>query len=118
MKLIKAYIRTYFVHDVILALERTGVPQVSAFNIAVLGEDRAQAQQNISSEFGLYTPMAKLELFVHDDKVEDAVNAILEHARSGSQGAKGDGIIAVSAVEEVICVRTGQRGEKITLSEC
>ena len=57
--------------------------------------------------------MAKLELIVPDDKVNDAVTAILDNARSGGRGAKGDGINAISPVEEVISVRTGEKGAKI-----
>jgi len=113
MKLIKAYIRKYFVHEVILELEKIGVPRVSVFNLAVHGEDRDQSQQDISMEYGLYTPMAKLELIVHDDKLEHTVKTILDNARSGKEGAQGDGIIAISSVEEVISVRTGEKGAKI-----
>ena len=113
MKLIKAYIRTYFVYDTIVALEKIGVPRVSVLNLAEAGKDTNQNDRNISSEVGDFTPMVKLELIVHDEKVDMVIDAILSKARSGGHGAKGDGIIAVSHVEEVISVRTGERGADI-----
>lgn len=113
MKLVKAYIRTYFVYDVVHALESIGVPRVSVFNIAELGKDIDKEDKNISSEFGIYEPMAKLELIVWDSKVDAAVDTILGKARTGRQGEKGDGIIAISPVDEVISVRTGEKGAGI-----
>ncbi len=113
MKLIKAYIRTYFAYDTICALEKIGVPQVSVFNIEEVCPDTDQNQRKLSSEFGLFTPMAKLEVIVNDDKVDSVVDTILTNARSGGHGARGDGIIAISPVEEVISVRTGKKGAHI-----
>lgn len=112
MKLIKAYIRTYFAYDTIHALGEIGVPRVSVFNLDEVGED-TDSDKGISREFGLYSTMAKLELIVHDDKVDAVIDTILSKARSGGHGTKGDGIIAVSPVEEVISVRTGERGAEI-----
>ena len=98
MKLIKAYIRTYFAYDTIHALEKIGVPRVSVFNLEEVGEDTDQRQRRLSSELGSFIPMAKLELIVHDEKVDSVVDTILDSARSGEHGAKGDGIIAISPV--------------------
>lgn len=65
---------------------------------------------DISSEYGLSTPIAKFEVIVHDDKVDLVVDTILSKAKTAGHGAKGDGIIAVSPVDEIISVRTGKKG--------
>lgn len=52
-------------------------------------------------------PKTRIELIVNDDEVEDIIDVIIESARTGQVG---DGKIFVSDVEEVIRIRTGERG--------
>ena len=54
-----------------------------------------------------FLPKVKIELIVDDDLVEQAIDSILQAARTGRIG---DGKIFVSTVEEAIRVRTGERG--------
>lgn len=110
MKLVKAYISTYFAHDTIFALEKIGVPRVSVSNLEEIGPETDQSQKSLSSEFGLFSPMVKCEISVNDDKIDSIIAAILKTARTGEHGAQGDGIIAVSPVEDVISIRTGEKG--------
>ena len=53
-------------------------------------------------------PKIKLEILIADDRVDEVANAIVEAAYTGKIG---DGKLWVSPVEEVIRVRTGERGE-------
>ena len=55
-------------------------------------------------------PKVKLEIVVHDADVEKIVQAIAKTAKTNG-GAVGDGKIFVTAVQEVIRIRTGERGD-------
>jgi nitrogen regulatory protein P-II 1 len=109
MKLVKAYIRTFMADKVIQALREMGAPRLTAIDIRALGDEIAPEQLDISAKLGSsYTTMVKLELVCSDDCIEKAIQVIQEKARTGR---KGDGIIIVSQVEDVIRVRTGERGQ-------
>ena len=54
-------------------------------------------------------PKVKLELVVHDDATQTAVDTIIEHARTGNIG---DGKIFIYPVSNAIKVRTGETGDK------
>ena len=56
-----------------------------------------------------FLPKVKLEVVVADDVVDHAVEAIVKAARTGKIG---DGKIFVTAVEQVIRIRTGETGEE------
>jgi len=53
-------------------------------------------------------PKRKIEIVAKDEKVERILNTIIETARTGEIG---DGKIFVSSVDEVVRIRTGERGE-------
>ncbi len=54
-------------------------------------------------------PKTRLEIIINDKDVEDVINAILKTAQTGDIG---DGKIFISPVDEVVRIRTGERGEK------
>lgn len=110
MKLIKAYVRTFMVDDVIHALKEMGAPRLTAIDVRALGDEIAPEQLNISTELSsTYTTMTKLELVCTEECVRKASEIIQKKARTGK---KGDGIIIISPVEEVIKIRTGEKGER------
>ena len=55
-----------------------------------------------------FLPKVKIEIVVADDAVEGAIDSIVRAARTGKIG---DGKIFVSAVEQVVRIRTGETGE-------
>ncbi|MFQ6082059.1 MAG: P-II family nitrogen regulator [Candidatus Aminicenantia bacterium] len=110
MKLIKAYVRVIMVDEVISALGKLKAPRLTAIDIRALGREIDPKDFKISMEYGTtYTTMVKLEIVCPDERVEEIVKVIQEKAHTGR---KGDGIITISPVEEVIRIRTGERGEK------
>jgi nitrogen regulatory protein P-II 1 len=110
MKLIKAYVRVIMVDEVISALEKIKAPRLTAIDIRALGKEIDPKDFKLSMKYGTtYTPMVKLEIICPDKRVEEIVKVIQEKARTGR---KGDGIIAISSIEEVIRIRTGERGEE------
>ena len=110
MKLIKAYVRTFMVDRVISDLKKIGAPRLTAIDVRALGDEIAPEKLNISAELGsAYTTMVKLELVCNDECTDKAIKVILERTRTGR---KGDGIIIVSPIEEMIRIRTGERGKE------
>jgi len=108
MKLVKAYVRTFMADGVINALKELKVPRMSAIDVKALGDEIQADQLEISAELGsTYTTMVKIELICTDECAERVKETILKHARTGY---KGDGLIAISPVEEAISIRTCKCG--------
>lgn len=108
MKLVKAYVRTFMADGVINALKELKAPRMSAIDVKALGDEIQADQLEISAELGsTYTTMVKIELVCTDECVERVKETILKVARTGY---KGDGLIAISPVEEAISIRTGKNG--------
>lgn len=106
MKLVKAYVRTFMADRVISALKELETSRISAIDVKALGDEIPADQLEVSSELGsTYTNVVKIELICPDECVQEIKEAILKNARTGH---KGDGIIAVSPVEEAINIRTGE----------
>jgi len=55
-----------------------------------------------------FTPMLKLELVCDDRQAEHYIGIIRDEARTG---ARGDGVVFVSAVEDAVRIRSGERGD-------
>lgn len=110
MKLIKAYVRTFIVHKVIEALKDVGAPRLTGIDVRQMGDEIDHKNLEISGEYGsTYTTMVKIEIVCNDNCTKRIVDLILENARTGY---KGDGVIAVSPIEDIISIRTGAKGEK------
>ncbi len=108
MKLVKAYIRTFMAEDVINALKDLKAPRITAIDVKALGDEIDPNDLKISAELSsTYTTMVKIEIICTDDCVKRVRETILKYARSGY---KGDGLIAISPVEEAISIRTGKNG--------
>jgi nitrogen regulatory protein P-II 1 len=92
---------------VINALEKIGTPRFTAIDIRARGDEVDAEHLEVSSQYaGTYTTMVKLEIVCADYEVGRIMNVIFENARTGY---KGDGIIVVSPVEEVLKIRTGSK---------
>ncbi len=109
MKLIKAYVRTFMADEVIKALKELKAPRFSAIDVKTVGDEINPDELEISSELGsTYTKMVKIELICSDECAERIKETVLKHARTGY---KGDGLIAISSVEEATSIRTGKMEE-------
>lgn len=110
MKEIKAIIQPLMLSKVINALkELEGLPGVTVSEVKGFGRGRAvNAQDKIVEDLVEYVKRIKLEIVVPDHLVEAVVQIIQTHARTGHPG---DGKIFVSTVDDVIQIRTGERGE-------
>jgi len=111
MKEIKAIIQPFMLSKVINALkESESLPGVTVdMSVCGFGRGRAaQAKAKIVEDSVEYVEKAKLEIVVPDHLAETVVQIIQANAHTGNPG---DGKIFVYTVDDVIRVRTGERGE-------
>lgn len=111
MKEIKAIIQPFLLSKVVDALkEIDDLPGITVSEVRGFGKGRARGALNKLVEDGIeYAFKNKLEIVVPDRLVEDVLRIISLHAHTGRPG---DGKIFVSSVDEVVNVRTADRGEK------
>ena len=110
MKEIKAIIQPFMLSKVIEALkEREDLPGVTVSEIKGFGKARGEGVEDKIVEDSIgYVEKVKLEIVVPDKIVDAVVDIISTHAHTGRAG---DGKIFVYTVDEVVKIRTGERGE-------
>jgi len=110
MKKIEAIIKPFKLDDVKSALTRIGIQGMTAIEVRGFGRQRGHTEVYRGSEYKIdFLPKVKIELITDDELVSRAVEEIERAARTGKIG---DGKIFVSPVEEVIRIRTGERGRE------
>lgn len=109
MKMITAMVRPARVDAVKEALVAMEVVGMTVTDSRGFGRQKGQIERYRGTEFKVeFLPKTKVVVVVPDEKVEAAVAAILEAARTGEIG---DGKIFVTPVEQAIRIRTGDSGE-------
>src|SRR5689334_20956947 len=110
MKKIEAIIKPFKLNDVKEALQEVGVQGMSVAEVKGFGRQKGHTEIYRGSEYTVdFLPKTKIEMIVRDDQVTAAIDAIIKAARTGKIG---DGKVFVSAIEEVVRIRTDERGEK------
>lgn len=109
MKEIKAIIRPSKLLEVTEELhEIDGLPGVTVSEIKGFGKGRAKnAADKIVCEMVVLIPRIQLEVVVDDEMVDQVVDIIQKYAHTGNTG---DGKIFVSTVDDVVKIRTNERG--------
>lgn len=108
MKLVIAYIKPFKLDEVGDALKEAGVSGMSVGDVSGFGRQAGQKEVYRGAEYEVsFVPKVRLEVLVPDEMVGPAVEAIESAARTGEIG---DGKIAVVTVDEVVRIRTGERG--------
>jgi nitrogen regulatory protein P-II 1 len=114
-KKIEAFIREEKLCEVKDALRKIGIVGMNV--VAVHGHGRGGGI-TLSGRTGSYQvdllPRAQLNIVVSDHNVEKTVETIKQAARTGSHG---DGVIFIYPVEEVVRIRTGERGRQALMYE-
>jgi len=110
MKEIKAIIQPFMLSKVIDALKQIeNLPGVTVSEVKGFGRSRARdAVEKYVDDSIEYAKKVKLEIVVPDDLTEAVIQIIERRARTGNAG---DGKIFVVRMEEVVRIRTGERGE-------
>lgn len=109
MKLVTAIIQPYQLDSVTAALDATGLHGVTISEAQGAGRQKGHTEVYRGAEYQVdYVPKLRVEILTSDADAAAAVNAVADAARTGRIG---DGKIWVTNVEEVVRVRTGERGE-------
>src|SRR3984957_12388311 len=109
MKKIEAIIKPFKLDEVKEALHEVGLQGITVVEAKGFGRQKGHTELYRGAEYVVdFLPKVKIEVVCEDAVVERAVEAIINAARTGRIG---DGKIFVSSVEEVIRIRTGERGE-------
>ena len=108
MKLITAVIKPFKLDDVRTALSEVGVQGMTVTEVKGFGRQKGHTELYRGAEYVVdFLPKVKLELALDDGMVEQAVEAITKAAQTGKIG---DGKIFITPLEEIIRIRTGERG--------
>jgi nitrogen regulatory protein P-II 2 len=109
MKLVTAIIKPFKLDDVRAALADVGVQGITVTEVKGFGRQKGHTELYRGAEYVVdFLPKIKLEVAVGDEQVQPAVDAIVSAANTGKIG---DCKIFVSALEQVIRIRTGETGE-------
>ena len=109
MKLITAIIKPFKLDEVREALAETGVTGLTVTEVKGFGRQKGHTELYRGAEYVVdFLPKVKVEAAVPDALVERAIEAISRAARTGKIG---DGKIFVTAVEQVVRIRTGETGD-------
>ena len=110
MKEIVAIIRPNKLDEVKDALEKIGCHGITVTEVKGRGRQLGITESYRGSDYRIdMLPKTRLEIVISDEEAENVIKAILETAQTGDIG---DGKIFISSVEDVVRIRTGERGEK------
>ena len=110
MKLVTAIIKPFKLDDVREALAEISVQGMTVTEVKGFGRQKGHTELYRGAEYAVdFLPKIKIELVVDDGLVDDAVDAIKSKAHTGRIG---DGKIFVTNIEEVIRIRTGEKGKE------
>ena len=108
MKLITAIIKPFKLEDVRKAIGDVGVQGVTVTEVRGFGRQRGHTEVYRGAEYLVeFVPKTKIEIAVDDALAERVIEAIINTARTGKVG---DGKIFVFDLEQVVRIRTGERG--------
>ena len=109
MKKIEAIIKPFKLDDVREALSEIGITGMTTTEVKGFGRQKGHTELYRGAEYVVdFLPKVKLEIVVAEGQVESCIEALSQAARTGKIG---DGKIFVSAVQNVIRIRTGERDE-------
>ncbi len=108
MKLVTAIIKPFKLDDVREALHEVGIAGITVTEVKGFGRQKGHTELYRGAEYSVdFLPKLKLEIAISAEMAEQVVEAV---QKSAATGKIGDGKIFVSALEEVIRIRTGETG--------
>ena len=110
MKKIEAIIKPFKLDEVKNALNELGILGMTVTEVQGFGRQKGHVELYRGSEYDIaFVPKIKIEIVVTDEMAAKAVALIQEKAKTGNIG---DGKIFVSAIDEVVRIRTGEHGDQ------
>ena len=108
MKKIEAIIKPFKLEEVKEALAKAGIEGMTVSEVKGFGRQKGHSELYRGAEYVVeFLPKVKVEILTDDAKAPQVVEAIIAAARTGKIG---DGKIFVMPVDEVVRIRTGERG--------
>src|SRR5947199_8126445 len=108
MKKIEAIIRPSRLDEVKDALNSVGVSGMTVAEVKGFGRQKGHAELYRGAEYVVdFVPKIQITVLVPEERVVETVDAIVKGARTGKVG---DGKIFITSVEDVVRIRTGDRG--------
>ena len=108
MKQIEAIIKPFKLDEVKDALTKVGIQGMTITEVKGFGRQKGHTELYRGAEYSVdFLPKVKIQILVPDDKVAQVVDTVVKTAHTGKIG---DGKIFVLPVEEVVRIRTGEKG--------
>ncbi len=108
MKLVTAIIKPFKLDDVREALSEIGVQGITVTEVKGFGRQKGHTELYRGAEYVVdFLPKVKVEVAIGTDLLDQVIDAISKAAHTGKIG---DGKIFISALEQVIRIRTGETG--------
>ncbi|HTB81012.1 MAG TPA: P-II family nitrogen regulator [Opitutaceae bacterium] len=108
MKKIEAIINPYKLDEVKTALTEAGIIGMTVIEVKGFGRQKGHSEVYRGSEYTVdFRPKVKIEVVVADEAVNQAIQVITKAAKTGKIG---DGKIFISSMEDVVRIRTDERG--------
>jgi nitrogen regulatory protein P-II 1 len=109
MKKVEAIIKPFKLDEVREALSEIGVTGLTVTEVKGFGRQKGHTELYRGAEYVVdFLPKVKVEVVLADNQVDAAIEAIIKAAHTGKIG---DGKIFVTAIEQVVRIRTGEAGE-------
>jgi nitrogen regulatory protein P-II 1 len=110
MKKVECIIRPHLLDAVKNVLQEAGVVGMTVTEVKGYGRQKGHTETYRGTEYRVdFLPKVKIEVVVADEAVESAVEAVIKTARTGKFG---DGKVFITALENVVRIRTGERGKE------
>lgn len=110
MKKVEAIIKPFKLDDVRESLAEIGITGMTVSEVKGFGRQKGHTELYRGAEYMVdFLPKVKIELVIQDELLEQAIDVIVDTARTGKIG---DGKIFVTEVERVIRIRTGEENEE------
>jgi len=110
MKKIEAIIKPFKLDDVKESLNEIGIQGMTISEVKGYGRQKGHKEIYRGAEYVVdFVPKIKIEILVDKERVEEVINSICKAANTGKIG---DGKIFILPVDEVVRVRTGERGSQ------
>ena len=109
MKKIEAIIKPFKLDEVKDALNAIGIQGLTVTEVKGFGRQKGHVELYRGAEYDVsFLPKVKIEVVVADSVAEKVISTIQEKAKTGKIG---DGKIFVSKLEDIIRIRTGEKGD-------
>jgi nitrogen regulatory protein P-II 1 len=108
MKMVEAIVKPFKLDEVKEALTKAGIQGMTVEEVKGFGRQKGHTELYRGAEYSVdFLPNVKIQILVPDELAAKVVDVITDSAKTGKIG---DGKIFVTTVEEVIRIRTGEKG--------